>query len=526
MQEVKQSSTDQPSLLSRIELLEIEIAGLKNGLGQRDSRILQYESEVSRLTEIIIGLKRQAFGPRKERWVSQEQVIMLFNEAEVLATQTADDANDDETSKVAAHERKRGKRKPLPEHLPRKIVTIELPEWERVDEVGNALKVIGREVSEKLEYEPARLTVIEIHRLRYGVDCGEPIKTAPVPPSIIPKGIVTPSLLSQIVGAKYADGLPLYRQEAIFKRLDIELPRHSMARWIVSAAEKCRPIWNVLEERLMANSYVSCDETHTQVLKEKGRSAESRSWMWVRTTPAAKQPIVLFDYDPHRSGDVAKRLFTDYRGTLQADGYSAYNVVEKMDGINRIGCNMHGRRPFRHALDGAKEGRTLAEQGVKYYQILYDIEDEAKAKAMSYSERHALRQEKSEPIWAEMKTWAKEHAPKVPPKSKIGQAFHYFLGEYEYLVGYLREGSLEIDNGFAERAIKQFALGRNAWLFSDTPEGAQASSLFYSFTVTAKLNGVNPVAALKTIFEHVPTASTIDDFDRLADLLFSPKSLR
>jgi transposase len=522
-QAMAQSPTIQESLHSRIELLLTENASLKVGIARHEERITHYESEVSRLTEIIIGLKRQAFGPRKERWVSQEQGVLVFNEAEALAaTSRADDHVDGADTKVGAHTRKRGKRAPLPTHLPRKVVTVELPETERFDDQGNPLKVVGKAISEKLEYEPAKLTVIEIHRLRYGVDSGDPVKTAPAPKSIIPKGIATPSLLSQVVAAKYADGLPLYRQESIFERLGIELSRNSMARWIVQAAEKCRPVWNVLEERLMADPYVSCDETHTQVLKEKGRAAESQSWMWVRATPAATRPIVLFDYDPHRSGEVAKRLFTDYCGTLQVDGYSAYNVVEKMDGIARIGCNMHGRRPFRHALDGAKEGRSLAERGLKYYQILYDIEEEAKTKGLSWPERHALRQEKAKPIWEEMKAWAEGVRPKVPPKSKIGQAFHYFLGEYEYLIGYLRIGRLEIDNGFAERAIKQFALGRNAWLFSDTPEGAEASSLFYSFMVTAKLNGVNPIAALKAIFEQVPYARNIEDFEHLADLLLSP----
>jgi transposase len=511
------TTTGQLDLLSRLAILETELASAKTKSARDEERIALYEQEASRLTEIIIGLKRQAFGPKKERWVSEEQVIMLFNEAEHLALEPC--AEEDETRiKVAGH--KRGKRKPLPKELPRRIVTIELPKSERFDYQGQPLKVVGKEVSEKLEYSPAVMRVTEIHRLRYGADSGEPVKTAPVPPSIIPKGIATSSLLSQIVTAKYADGLPLYRQEDIFARIGVELSRGSMARWIVQSAERCRPIWNVLEEWLMSESYISCDETHTQVLKEKGRRAESQSWMWVRATPSRKKPIVLFDYDPRRSGQVAKKLFAEYRGYLQVDGYGAYNAVSRQEGLIRLGCNMHGRRPFRHALDGAKQGKSLAEQGVKYYKLLYDLEEEAKG--MSWPERHAFRTERAKPIWDEMKDWAETNSPKVPPKSKIGEAFHYFLGEYEYLVGYLRDGRLECDNGFAERTIKQFALGRNAWLFSDTPEGAEASSLYYSFVVTAKLNGVDPYAALKTIFDEVPKATTIEDFERLANLLLSP----
>jgi transposase len=513
----------QENIFSEIEMLRGEVEGLKTMIARKDERISHYEEDQRRLHEIISSLQRRAFGPKKERWESQEQGLLgLFNEAETEAKKPEEDQNE-EVVAVKGFERKRGKRKPLPEHLPRRVVTVELPESERVTEDGIELKVIGKEISEKLVYEPACIEVIEYHRLRYGVDSGDPVKTAPPVPSIIPKGIATPSLLSGIVTNKYADGLPLYRQEEMFDRIGVDLSRGSMARWIIQAAEACMPVWNALEERFFKSDYVSCDETHTQVLKEKGRRAESKSWMWVRATPNEEKKVILFDYDPHRSGDVAKRLLADYRGRLQVDGYGAYNWTEKQDGMTRIGCNMHGRRGFEEAFKhGAKTGRSLAEQGLKYYQQLYDFEEEAKEKGLSWPERFEFRKIHCASIWDEMKLWATEQAEKVPPKSKIGEAFHYFLGEYELLRGYLLDGKLEMDNGFAERAIRKFAIGRNNWLFSDTEEGAHASALFYSFIVTAKLNGVNPYQALKKIFEQIPLASTIDDYERLADLLLSP----
>jgi transposase len=369
------------------------------------------------------------------------------------------------------------------------------------------------------------MKVIEYHRLRYGIDVGDPIKTAPPVPQIIPKGIATASLLSDVVTKKYADGLPLYRQEEIWSRIDIRMSRASMGRWIVQAAAACIPVWNALECRLLSRIYVSCDETHTQVLKEKGRSAESQSWMWVRATPNSEQPIILFDYDPHRSGEVAKRLFSDYEGFLQADGYGAYNCVIKdaKGKVTRIGCNMHGRRGFSDADKGAKAGRSLASFALKHYDKLYDIEEKAKNQGLSWEQRKGLRDLEAKPIWDELKTWATEQREKVPIKSLIGKALNYFLEQYDLLRGYLQDGRLEIDNGFAERAIRKFAIGRNNWMFSDTPEGAHASALFYSFVVTAKLNGVNPYQALKQIFEQIPTAQSADDYERLADLLLSPK---
>lgn len=517
-------SAQSQDLFTETAALRTQVNGLESLLKKHLEREQRYESEIEWYKEQLIKLRRDRFGPRKERWESEEQGILLFNEAEVEASkpEAAEPETEDEVQ-VKGFSRTRGKRRPLPEHLPREKVIIELPENERFTEDGQPLKVVGEVVSEKFFFEPAKMKVVEYHRYRYGVDAGDPIKIAPPIPSIIPKGIVTPSLLAHIVIQKYADGLPLYRQEEIWGRYGIQLSRSSMGRWVVQAAEACRPIWNVLEEWLLDDPYVSCDETHIQVLKEKGRNAERQSWMWVRTTPARRQPIILFDYDPHRSAEVAKKLLAGYQGHLQVDGYGAYNWTEKKEGIYRIGCNMHGRRGFSDANKGAKAGRGLAAQGLKYYQQLYDIEE--KAKAMGPPERKALRDTKATPIWDEMKRWAEKYLPEVPHKSYIGKALNYFLEEFEYLQAYLKDGILEIDNGFAERTIRKFAIGRNNWMFSDTPDGADASALFYSFVVTAKLNGINPYDALKSIFDRIPTASTIDDYEELAKLLLSQDTL-
>jgi len=197
---------------------------------------------------------------------------------------------------------------------------------------------------------------------------------APLPPSILPKSIATSSLIAHIITNKYADGLPLYRQEEIFARQGIEIPRNTMARWIVQTSQACVGVWNALEERLLASPYVSCDETRTQVLKEDGKAAKSQSWMWVRATPSDKQKIVFFDYDQSRSQKVAKKLFTDYEGYLQVDGYGAYNALEKNKRIIRVGCNMHGRRRFFDAAEGSVKGQGLANEGLRFYKMIYDIE--------------------------------------------------------------------------------------------------------------------------------------------------------
>jgi len=506
-------------LFSENESLRTEADGLRAKSAHDQERIALYEEELSHLREIIRDFKRHRFGTKSERWESTEQLV--FNEAEVLAANDKPENPEDDTDiEVAAHKKKRGHRKPLPEDLEREIVVIELPESERLGEDGRPLRPIGKEISEKLHFEPAQMKVIETHRIRYGADAGDSGVIAPPAPSIIPKGIATPGLIAHIVMQKYGYGMPFYRMEDMFKRMGVEIPRCTQARWVIEAAKACWAIKNVLVDRLMLAPYVSCDETWTQVLKEKGRTAESKSWMWVRCTPSELKKIVLFDYDPHRSAEVANRLFADYRGTLQVDGFASYNDLEDQDGVTRLGCNMHGRRKFEAAVRiGAQQGQSIGEEALKFYKRLYDIE--TKARLLSWDERHALRAKEAHSIWLEFKSWADAQAKKVPPKSKIGQAFHYFLNEYDYLIGYLKHGMFEMDNGFAERAITSFAIGRKNWLFADSEAGADAASFFYSIVVTAKINGNDPYVVLKTIFEQIPLAKTAEDIERLADIILT-----
>ena len=511
-----------PSVEIEIELLKIENQDLRRKVDSKDEKLKQFESEVSRLHEILRDLKRQRFGAKSERWESSEQLV--FNEAEIESRKPDLDGDAADVIEVNAHKKKRGHRRALPAELEREIIKVELPESERFDKDGTPLKVLGYEVSEKLSYEPAKTKVIEYHRARYGVDSGDYVKTAPPVASIIPQGIATAELLASVVVEKYGYGMPLYRQEYKFDQMGVDLTRQTMARWVVRSAEACMPVWNVLCERLLDSFYVSADETHTQVLKEAGRKPESKSWMWVRCVPTGKNKIVLFDYDPHRSGEVAKRLLEHFKGFVQVDGYGSYNVLEKNIEIVRIGCNMHGRRYFEKAFKtGAKSGTKLAAIGLKFYKRLYDHEEIVRS--LSPEERHRCRQEIQKPIWGEFKAWVDDNYKKVPPKSKVGEAFKYYLDEYQYLTGHLKDGRLEMDNGFAERVIRKFAIGRNNWMFPDTEAGANASAMFYSLLCTAKVNDVNIYDAMKYLFNEIPKATTIEDFERLADVIMGIKPL-
>jgi transposase len=507
------------SFLSKEQELALQIADLQRLLKREREKNQNYEKENNWLREQLSTLKRNQFGAKSERWESSEQLV--FNEAEVLIQNPAPE-KDDYIVEVKGHTKKvHGHRKPLPEHLSREVIKVELPESEQFSEQGDKLKVIGWEISEKLKYEPAKISVIEYHRAKYGVDSGDYEKTAPPIPSVIPKGIATPELLAAIIVGKYSDGLPLYRLEEIFSRQDVELNRTTMARWMVKVSESLLPIRNVLSDRMFSSHAISCDETSVQVLKENGREAEAKSWMIVRATPCDKNKIVLFDYTTSRSGEVMKQLFAGYEGRLLCDGLDVYNALES-DTLIRFGCHMHARRKFEQAAkDGAKSGKTMAAEIMDIYTKLYDFEEKVRFYPPEERVKSRLREQKH--LLKKIKSLADANIEKIPDKSKLGQAFKYYQNEYIYLTRYLEDGLMEPDNGFTERAIRKFAIGRNNWLFSDSPAGAEASSLLYSLVITAKLNGVNAYKALSKILIEVPLAKTLEDYERLADIILTPE---
>lgn len=295
-----------------------------------------------------------------------------------------------------------------------------------------------------------------------------------------------------------------------------------MSRWMVQVASSLMPIRNVLSDRMFSAHAISCDETSLQVLKENGRPAESKSWMIVRGTPCEKNKITLFDYSTSRSGEVMKNLFSGYEGRLLCDGLDMYNGLES-EKLVRFGCHMHSRRKFEQAAkDGSKNGKAMAEKVMNIYTRLYEFEEKIRNHPSEEKTKSRIKDQK--PLLEEIKELAIVNLEKIPDKSKLGQAFKYYLNEYTYLTRYLEDGLMEPDNGFTERAIRKFAIGRNNWLFSDSPDGAEASSLLYSLVVTAKLNGVSAYKSLAKIITEIPLANTYEDYERLADLILSPET--
>ncbi|HYQ71986.1 MAG TPA: IS66 family transposase [Gammaproteobacteria bacterium] len=467
-----------------------------------------YKARVLTLTEQLNLALARRYAASSEK-LSPDQ-IRLFDEAEAAAPAA------DEAITVPEHTRRKRGRKPLPETLPRVEVIHELPDNERIcPHDGHPLTEIGTVTSEQLDIIPAKIQVIRHIRKQYACRCGHCIKTAALPPQPIPKSLASPGLLAHITVSKYQDALPLYRQEAILKRIGVELPRATLANWMIQAGTLIQPVINLLRDRLLAHDILQMDETPVQVLKEPGKTAQSKSYLWLQRSGPPEQPVVLYDYDPGRGAEVPKRLLAGFTGCLQTDGYDGYNAVVALNNLTHVGCMAHARRKFDEAVraQGKKQSASNAHRGLALIRKLYRVEKQARK--LTPEARHDHRQRHARPILDELRSWLDESLPQVPPTSATGKALNYLHNEWDKLIRYLDDGRLEIDNNGAENAIRPFVLGRKNWLFSASVKGVQASANLYSLIETAKANGLEPYAYLRHLFTELPKAETVEAIEAL-----------
>lgn len=478
---------------------------------QLHQRIAELEKENMRLDRRNQFLEEQfrlaqqkQFGASSEGYPSQGE---LFNEAEELVEQSEVEPEQEEIS----YTRSKAKRKPLPKDLPREVVIHDIADEDKVcDCCQGELHCIGEDKNEKLEFIPAKVKVIEHVRPKYACRACEKdgipnhIKQAPVPNSVIPKGYATPSLLAQIITSKYQYGLPLYRQEAMFKQYGIELSRKTMADWMIKSADILQILYDRLRQILLQQSVIQADETSLKVIKED----KTTSYMWLYATGADSPDgnvkdssipnIVLFDYHNSRSGQCAVDFLGTYSRALQCDGYAGYHQTQ----ATLIGCWAHARRKFVEAKTAqGKKASGKADWALNHIQKLYRIETSIKDK--SIDKRYQIRQAKSLPLLKQFEQWLIKSEQQVLPKTKLGEAIQYCLNQWQKLTRYTLDGQLNIDNNRAERAIKPFVIGRKNWLFSQTAKGAHASAILYSISETAKANGLTPFDYLNHLLEQI-----------------------
>ncbi len=419
-----------------------------------------YKEKYTRLIEEIRLAKQKRFSPSSEKNILQ---LDLFDEPGIELPAEIEQTTDDEVI-VKSHTRKKHPiRRSLPSCLPREVIVHDIQESEKICNCGEPLVRIGEETSEQLKYIPAKLSVIQHVRPKYACKpCQENIKIAPMPMLLLPKSIATPELVAHTIISKYCDHIPLYRQESIWERLDITMPRSSLCDWILKVAELCVPLVNLLQQNIVAHDYAQADETTIQVLGEKDRSNTAKSYMWCYRGGGEKSSIV-YEYQETRGGFHAQQFLFGFKGYLQTDAYSGYYFAHEDKNIIPVGCHAHGRRPF---ADLMKLGQTsgLAVDAIKFYRKLYAIEKEARENQLSSESRYQLRNEKSLPILKSFKKWLDQHLTKTSEQGKIGKAIRYCLKHWNELTNFLKDGRIEIDNNLIENAIRPFALGRKNWL--------------------------------------------------------------
>nr|WP_198265796.1 IS66 family transposase [sulfur-oxidizing endosymbiont of Gigantopelta aegis] len=422
------------------------------------------------------------------------------------------------------YERKKPGRKPLPKDLPRKVVRHELSEAEQVCDCGHHLHEIGEETSEQLEIVPAQVYVVEHVQVKYACRaCEEGVKTAPKPAQPIPRSFASPSLLAYIIVSKFLDSLPLYRQEAIFKRYKITLSRASMSNWVLKSAELLKPFYNRLLYYLIRQKIIQADETTMRVIHD-GRENCPKSYMWLYQSGGyhSKCPIVLYEYQPTRAGQHAKTFLTGFSGYLQTDGFPGYHIFENENSeVTLLGCMAHARRKFHDALKALPKNSQkkpgMVQMAISKIAKLYAIEKQIKP--LNAEQRYLIRQEKSKPLLDDFKKWCDDKVTKTTKDSKLGVAIRYVINQWKYLTVYLEEGNLQIDNNMAERRIKPFVIGRKNWVMNQNPRGAEASAILYSIVQTAKANNLEPFAFLTHILTELPKLGRHYDDEALEQLL-------
>jgi len=440
--------------------------------------------------------------------------IPLFNEAEYGADVAVESDTESPATQVKSHAR-RGGRKPLPDNLPRIEIIHDLTNEEKQCACGCIKEKIGEDILEQLDIIPAVVRVLKHIRLKYVCQhCESPPETASMPAQPIPKSQVSPGFLAYVITSKYADGLPLYRQCHILKRSGIDYARNTLCQQVVNVGELVQPLINLMQEKALEYPVLQMDETTVQVLNEPGKTAQSKSYMWVMRGGPPSQSSIIFHYDPGRGQAVPQRLLMDYEGYLQTDAWHAYDAVHS-NKVIAVGCFAHARRKFKDAqkaLPKAQQTKTgKIQQALAFIQKLYAIEKQIKEKVPETKQQ--IRQEESLPVLKKFKNWLNKQ--NVNPKSKLGEAIAYTLKYWSRLIVYCDDGRVEIDNNGVENKIRPFAIGRKNWLFSASQAGATASANLYSLIETAKANGLNEYDYLKWIFTKLPTAATVESIEML-----------
>ncbi len=497
-------AVDQLARMNADELREFA-ARLITEIADTRREVSLKQIKIDQLTHEMAILKRWKFAARSEQLQGEQR--HLFDETveadleaielELTALQRADEK---------AVPKQQPKRAPLPAHLPRTEIRHE-PE-STVCACGCALKRIGEDVSEKLDYLPGVFSVERHIRGKWACTRCQTLTQAPVPAHVIDKGVPTAGLLAQVLVAKYLDHQPLYRQEGIFGRAGLAIPRSTLAQWVGMCGVQLQPLADALRQALLKRGVLHADETPVAMLAP-GKGKTHRAYLWTYgTTEYDPLQAVVYDFADSRGGEHARRFLEGWSGTLVCDDYGGYKALFG-DGVTEAGCLAHARRKF-HEL-WANHKSPVAEEALRFFGAIYEIE--SIARELDADERQRLRQLKSKPIADTLHQWLILQRQKATDGTAIAKAIDYSLKRWEALTRFIGDGALPADNNHIENRIRPIALGRSNWLFAGSLRGGQRAAAAMSLIQSAKLNGHDPYAYLRDVLERLPThpASRIEE---------------
>ena len=511
---------------------------------------LELRGQVIELQFQLDQLKRLVFGQTRERFVPSQGVQQptLFSSPDVGAvvpSQVAVKEENAENGGVKKKGQKAGEPNPnhkgrnaFPAHLPR-VVNILVPELVSLSPLS--FTKIGQEITETLDYEPAKLFVLQRVREKYVVKSpsnsptdaqdventahsesdtavSQPIETdpkldnlkldliegvliAPMPDRPLPKAIAEAGFLAQIMVDKFVDHLPVDRQTKRWKReSNIDIKGSTIVGWTEQTCQLLMPLYQKLSDLVFDCTYLQADETTLKSLENAPKGKTHTSYQWVYRN--VEKGLILFDYQRHRAAECLHPAVKKHQGYLQTDGYAVYDALSVINALILMNCLAHARREF---FDAKQNDAQNAEIALAFIQKLYKIEEDARKKQLNKDEIFKLRQEKCPPILIEFKDWLQKQIIKTLPKSPIGQAMAYTLNRWDKLTRYIDDGTLEIDNNRIENAIRPLALGRKNYLFVGADEGGKRAAMMYSFFATCHAHNVNPLAWLTDVLKRIPS---------------------
>ena len=477
-------------LMQRVESLDQKVETMGKKI-HRDQTLIE------KLTHEIAQLKRFKFAKRSEQ-LSPDQVSLLDDliDTDIAAIEAELEAL--KPARASTEVRQKPKRTALPPQFPRTLIHHE-PDNSHC-QCGCVLKRIGEDVSEKLDYTPGVFTVERHIRGKWVCDQCETLIQAPVPAQVIDKGIPTAGLLAHVMIAKFADHLPLYRQESIFGRAGLAIARSTLAQWVGNCGVQLQPLVDALRDAVLAQHVIHADETPVSMLAP-GEKKTHRAYVWAYAiSQFSDVAAVVYDFSSSRAGEHARNFLQDWKGKLVCDDFGGYKASFEL-GVTEIGCMAHARRKFfeLHATNKSQ----LAEQALRYIQLLYEIEHEVRD--LKPDLRRRIRQEKAVPVMDVLHAWMITQRLLVHDGSAISKALDYSLKRWTALSRYLDDGAVPIDNNWAENQIRPWALGRKNWLFAGSLRSGKRAAAIMSLIQSARLNGHDPYAYLKDVLTRLPT---------------------